>query len=283
MTASGTSSTAIVTSQPAAAGHSRACGRATMLLLRAVIRKTNERAAPGGGRSIQELRRAGRERLAELLPEIPTLLEDEVLAILDNAYTTPELLSKIAQTTRLTGFYSVRLKLVAHRQTPQAHAVKLVHYLYWFDLLRLSINVQVPAPVRRAIETQLVNRADKLSLGERISSARLCPSPLIKVFLYDPHPKVFESLLVNKRLREDDILALIASGRATPDQLLMIAGDTKWSYRYAVRKALVLNPATPRSAAASQLRYLSAHDLRSIHANPETSVYLRRCIERLTT
>ena len=99
--------------------------------------------------------------------------------------------------------------------------------------------------------------------------------------LYDPHPKVFESLLVNKRLRGDDILALIASHRATPDQLLMIAGDSKWSYRYAIRKALVLNPSTPRSAAASQLRYLSARDLRSIHSNPETSVYLRRCIERL--
>ena len=55
----------------------------------------------------------------------------------------------------------------------------------------------------------------------------------------------------------------------------------KWSYRYAVRLALVLNPATPRAAAASQLRYLRRKDLARIHANPATSVYLRRCIERL--
>lgn len=216
-----------------------------------------------------------------VLDNLAALSEDEVLAAIENPYVSPKLLSKIAQTPRLTGFYSVRLKLVAHRQTPQAHAVKLVHYLYWFDLLRLSIDVQVPAPVRRAIDTQLVLRVDKLTLGERVSSARACSAALIKVFLFDGDPKVFASLLINKRLREDDLLALVSSDRATEEQLLMIASDPKWSFRYSIRKALVLNPTTPRAAAASQLRYLRPSDLRQIHGNPGTSVYLRRCIERM--
>ncbi|HVE71200.1 MAG TPA: hypothetical protein VNI54_07515 [Thermoanaerobaculia bacterium] len=234
-----------------------------------------------GRRSIQDLARATRDELALALRDAATMHEDEALAILDNPFATPQHLGKIAQTARLTGFYSVRVRLVAHRQTPQAHAVKLVHYLYWFDLVRLSVDVQVPAPVRRAIDTQLVNRADKLSLGERVSSARRCSHALVKVFLYDPNPLVFEALLVSKRLREDDLLALIASHRATREQLQMIAADMKWSYRYAVRKALVLNPDTPRAAAASQLRYLTRRDLAAIYANPGTSTYLRRCIERL--
>src|SRR5215210_4013424 len=117
------------------------------------------------GASIQELKRAKIRQLEEVLEDVAGLLEDEALAILDNPYATPRILAKIAQTARLTGFYSVRRKLVAHRQTPQAHAVKLVHYLYWFDLVSLSLDVQVPAPVRRAIDTQLVNRAERLSLG----------------------------------------------------------------------------------------------------------------------
>ena len=41
-----------------------------------------------------------------------------------------------------------------------------------------------------------------------------------------------------------------------------------------------MNPATPRSVAASQLRFLSRRDLRIIHDDPATSTYLRRCIER---
>ncbi|HEY0372688.1 MAG TPA: hypothetical protein VGD79_11840, partial [Thermoanaerobaculia bacterium] len=216
-----------------------------------------------------------------VLDNLAALAEEEVLAAIANPYVSPKLLSKIAQTPRLTGFYSVRLKLVAHRQTPQAHAVKLVHYLYWFDLLRVSIDVQVPAPVRRAIDTQLVIRVDKLTLGERIASARACSAALIKVFLFDSDPKVFAALLINARLREEDLLVLVSSDRATAEQLLMVASDPKWSYRYALRKALVLNPTTPRSVAASQLRYLRPTDLRQIHANPRTSVYLRRCIERV--
>ena len=64
-----------------------------------------------------------------------------------------------------------------NRQTPQAHAVKLVHYLYWFDLLRLSIDVQVPAPVRRAIDAQLVRRVDKLTLAALGEVLRLYGAP----------------------------------------------------------------------------------------------------------
>ena len=230
----------------------------------------------------RHLRKSTRDELATFVAEnVSVLTEEEALAILENANVTPQILGKLAQVPRLTGFYSVRVKLVAHRQTPQAHALKLVHYLYWLDLLNLSVDVQVPAPVRRAIDVQLVNRLEKLTLGERISSARRCSLALIKELLYDPHPRVFESLLVNKRLREDDLLALIVSERATAEQLRMIAEDMKWSYRYAIRKALVLNPHTPRSSAASQLRHLSRVDLRRIHSNPRTSTYLRRCIERL--
>jgi len=232
---------------------------------------------------ILRLKQANVDELAQLVAEHgAALLEEEALSIIDNPYVTPQILGKLAQTQRLAALYSVRFKLVAHRQTPLAHSVKLVHYLYWFDLLRLSIDVRVPAAVRRAIETQLLLRAEKLTIGERVASAHRCSHALIGFFLNDPSPRVFESLLLNNRLREDDLLVLINSSRATAEQLRMIAHDTRWSYRYAIRKALVLNPATPRSAAASQLRYLSRRDLAQIHAAPATSVYLRRCIERLS-
>jgi hypothetical protein len=121
----------------------------------------------------------------------------------------------------------------------------------------------------------------QLTLGQRITSARRCSAALIKHFLFDPDPKVFTALLVNQRLREDDLLALIASGRATREQLSVLANDIKWSFRYALRRALVLNSTTPRSIAAAQLRHLTVADLRNIYHRAETSVYLRRCIERL--
>src|SRR5206468_5832918 len=138
-----------------------------------------------------------REDLLHFVKEnVRNLLEDEALAVLDNPYVTTAVCQTISQDQRLTAFYSVRLRLVAHKQTPQAHAVKFVHYLYWSDLVRLSVDVKVPAPVRRAIDTLLVNKIDKLTLGERITSAKRCSHALIKELLFDPDPKVFEALLV---------------------------------------------------------------------------------------
>ncbi|HYS52304.1 MAG TPA: hypothetical protein VER58_00905 [Thermoanaerobaculia bacterium] len=221
------------------------------------------------------------ELLTFVNENVRNLLEDEALAVLDNPYVTPAICQKIAQTQRLTGFYSVRLSLVANKQTPQAHAVKLIHYLYWADLVRLSIDVKIHAPVRRAMDTILVNRVGELTLGERITSAKRCTQALIKAFLFDQDPRVFEALLVNQRLREEDLVLVAGSDRATTEQLRILAADRKWSYRYPIRKALVMNPKTPRATAASLLRSLTARDLRMIHEHPATSVYLRRCIERL--
>ena len=234
--------------------------------------------------SAKRIQALPREELLQFVQEnVRQLLEDETLAVLENPYVTPPICQLIAQTHRLTAFYSVRLKLVALKHTPQAHAVKLVHYLFWSDLVRLSVDVKVPAPVRRAVDTILVNRADKLTVGERITCAKRCSHALISVLMWDPDPKVFEALLINQRVREDDLLVIAGSDRATTQQLQLLANDPKWSYRYAIRKALVMNPLTPRSAAASLLRTLTPRDLRLIHRNPRTTVYVRRCIERLTS
>jgi hypothetical protein len=232
--------------------------------------------------SLHHLKSLSRDDLAAFLTEnLPHLTEDEALAVLENPYVTPKICQVIAQNQRLSAFYSVRLKLVALRQTPQAQATKLVHYLFWPDLVRLSVDVTISAPVRRTIETVLLTRVDKLTLGERIASARRCSHALIKTFLFDPDPKVFAALLINQRLKEDDILFLASSPQATPEKLMLIAADAKWSYRHSIRKALVLNPLTPRAIAASQLRFLSRRDLNAIHGNPQTSVYVRRCIEKI--
>ena len=233
---------------------------------------------------VHDLKSLSRDELLDYVTErVRELSEDEALAALDNRFVTPAVCQKIAQNQRLTGFYSVRLRLVAHRQTPQSYAAKFVHYLYWVDLVRLSVEVTVPSPVRRAIDTQLLMKVEEISVGERIAAARRCSLALIKVFLFDQDAKVFASLLINQRLREEELLFYASSPKAEPAQLAMIASDPKWSFRYSIRRALALNPISPRAVAAAQLRYLRKDDLRKIHSHPETSVYVRRCIERLAS
>jgi len=191
-----------------------------------------------------------------------SMLEDEALALLANAHCTSAVCQTIARSPRLTAYYSVRLRLVQHRATPLTHSVKLIHYLHWPDLLRLSVDVTVPAQVRRAVDTQLLNRLEKLSLGEKIAAAKRCSTALIKALLFERDENIFAALLNNQLLREEDLLLLATSESASPEKLRLLSADGKWSFRYAIRKALVMNHATPRAIAASQLRFLSRRDLR---------------------
>lgn len=210
-----------------------------------------------------------------------SLTEEEALAVMDNRFCSSQICLQIAQSTRLSSFYSVRARLVAHRSTPQGHALKYVHHLQWRDLIRYSTDTRIAPQVRRAIDTQMLTRLPKLSLGERIASAKVCSRELIKKLLYDSDPKVFESVLINPRLVEEDLVAYIDSGKADGQNLTAIADHSKWAFRYAIRRSLAINSKTPRAVAASQLRYLQRNDLEALMRRPETSTYLRRCIERL--
>src|SRR5712691_11032161 len=121
----------------------------------------------------EHIRGFSRDELAAFLSEnLPSLIEEEVLSVLENPYVTSQMCQAIDRRPHLTAFYGVRFRLVQNRATPLAHSVKLVHYLHWPDLLRLSVDVKVPAQVRRAVETQLLLRVDKLSRGEKIGTAK---------------------------------------------------------------------------------------------------------------
>ncbi|HVT43727.1 MAG TPA: hypothetical protein VMT00_04990 [Thermoanaerobaculia bacterium] len=227
------------------------------------------------------IRQMGGDELIELVNDcLDRLGEDELLAVLGNRYCTSQLCLLVASHPRASSSYRIRARLVEHRATPQAHALKFVHYLYWPDLLRISIDVRVPPAVRRAVDKQLVTKIQKMALGEKMAAARRCSRELVKVLLFDPSPRVFRELLINQRLQEEDLVALLATDHVTVEKLTMTANHAKWSSRYSVRIALVKNASTPRGIAASQLRFLRAVDLRALHDDVQTSVYLRRCIER---
>lgn len=222
------------------------------------------------------------EELRRLIEEEGEALgEEETLAILEHPYSTPQLVAKIANQPRLTSFYSVRARLVAHRHTPRGQALKFVHYLYWSDLVRLSTNVHIPPAVRRAIDTNLGTRVGQLSTGEKMTMARICSRELIRTLLHDPSARVLTALLTNPRLTEEDLVPALVSESFNAEKIRVLADDQKWSRRYAVRHAIARHPQTPAVVAASQLRHLRRNHLEEIAGDGEMPLFVRRCAERL--
>ncbi len=223
-----------------------------------------------------------REALESLVSEeLETLNEEEVLAILANRFCSTRVCLRIAQNTRFTALYSIQSGLVAHRKTPRGHAMRFIPHLRLRELMRCSTDVRVLPPVRRAVEEQLRDRLRSLTAGEKITLARLCSRELVRDLLRDPDARVFDAVLVNPRLHEEDLLALIEARRAGPGKLTAIANHSKWRNRYPIRRALAMDPETPPAIAAVQLRHLRRDDLRQLVHREETSRYLRLCIERL--
>ena len=207
--------------------------------------------------------------------------EEEVLAVLEHPYSSAQVVARIANQARLTSYYSVRAKLVAHRYTPRGHALKFVHYLFWTDLLRMSTNVHIPPAVRRAIDVNLAAKLGQLSVGEKISMARACTRELIPALLRDPSPRVLTSLMTNSRLTEEAILVALGEGSFHAEKLRTLAADPKWSRRYSIRLAVARHPQSPASTAASQLRHLRRSDLSEIERDDQVPLFVRRCAERM--
>ncbi|MGK2855606.1 MAG: hypothetical protein ACSLFQ_00225 [Thermoanaerobaculia bacterium] len=224
---------------------------------------------------------SGEDLGAFVAANLVTLGEDEAIAVLSNAFCPASVCVAIAGNSRLASYYEVKQRLVTCRATPQHLALKFVRHLYWIDLVRHSTDVQVLPPIRRAIDSQLLSALAKRALGERISTAKCCSRDVGMALMVDPDVRVFTALLNNPRLREDDLVAFVQSDRASAEHLRLVAGHTKWGFRYAIRRAIAFSAAAPRAVAASQLRFLRRNDRDGLYRHPATSVYLRRCIEAL--
>jgi hypothetical protein len=104
-------------------------------------------------------------------------------------------------------------------------------------------------------------------VGYRISLARRALAGVVERLLFDPDPRVVQTLLGNPRLTEPEVLKLAASRRTTPEALAVVAQDERWIARYPVKVALVSNPATPTRIVVGLLPYLMCPDLRDVSAS----------------
>jgi hypothetical protein len=184
--------------------------------------------------------------------------------LLRNRSATPELLARVARNRGWTRHYEVKKGLVQHPRTPLAIGRALVHHLYWRDLAETADDRRAHPTVRRHCEELLKIRLLELSLGERISLARVASPGLIQSLREAGESRVLKALLGNPKLREPDAVS-IADGKEVPGTVLgRLAEHPEWGRRHAVRLALVRNPRTPVPVALNLVRRFPRPELRRL-------------------
>jgi hypothetical protein len=143
--------------------------------------------------------------------------------------------------------------------------------------LTTSPTSPLPAQLQKQLgpERPLKPTGRPLTLGERKALARTHRRDDLRLLLRDPHPAVVAILLDNPHVTEADIVTVAALRPAAPEALTKIAAHPRWSVRHAVKRALVLNPATPLADAIRLATTLRPHELAEIAADPALHEALR--------
>ncbi|MBI5599016.1 MAG: hypothetical protein HY890_04690 [Deltaproteobacteria bacterium] len=110
-------------------------------------------------------------------------------------------------------------------------------------------------------------RMELLSLGQRRALSKGGMKDTLDRLLSDPDPTVIANLLSNPRITEREVLKIASKRPNSPQILKLLATHGKWSKRYAIVTAIVLNPYTPPRISTALLELLLSQDLKLVAAD----------------
>jgi hypothetical protein len=169
----------------------------------------------------------------------PALTEDLALALLQRADLPPEILERLAKNGNALKLRKVKVALVCHPHTPRHVSVPLARQFYTFDLMKVALSPTVPADVKVAADDTLVARLKMVTLGERLSLARLASGRIAGALLLDGEARVIRTALENGRLTETFVIQAVLRPEAGPALVQAVSRHTKWSFRREIRIALL--------------------------------------------
>lgn len=133
---------------------------------------------------------------------------------------------------------------------------------------------------RKALEEKAIAQTaarlakEGISVGQRVTMARLASSEEIPDFLYDNNIRVIEILLNNPNLTAEDAL-IIAQTTHVSEILGAIAHHHRWNGLYPLRMAILFNPQTLSKDAFGLLKLLSIGDLAKVYHKKSISTEIR--------
>lgn len=211
----------------------------------------------------------------------PALSDEDILFILKNPSLTAPLIEKICREQRWMKHYEIKAAVVQHPRTSRYTALKLVKFLFWKDLLAVSLNARLSPPLKRNAEELLKDRVEEMALGEQISLARTAGRSVIKRLLESRNPKIIEAILQNCRTSEEEVVTIARSKTTPPPVLSVVARNYKWSSRYHVKMAILTNKKTPVHDSLKSLNGLTRKDLRTVRENPKVREIVRVAASRI--
>lgn len=216
----------------------------------------------------------------------PNLRETDLLRLLERKDLPREAILQIAAHKEAARHYPVKLALLRHPKTPRLVSLPLLKFAYLFDLVRVCQTPGVPTDVKMVAEEMILKKVEAIPRGEKITLARRASGRVAAALLVTADRELIRAALENPFLSESHLLRTLASEQLPRAVVESVAVDSKWSYRYLLRLALIRNPLTPLARVLEFLPDVAVNDLREVCLDrrmpePVRRYVLAHCAERL--
>jgi hypothetical protein len=197
------------------------------------------------------------------------LTEDLAAVIAGRRNIDSGILESLSHHVRWKDSYKVRLALCKNPKTPQKITFSLIKFLRVFDLAGLTRNNVLPVNVRVRIEGEIGERIQAMALGIKIALAKRASSNVLMKLIEEGLREVVAVCLDSPYMTEGDIYKIISMKKISLHIIRMIAEHPKWSARYQVRWALIINKHAPLVAVVKFLKDMKTTDLKELYAAPD--------------
>jgi len=213
------------------------------------------------------------------------LTEDLAAIIAGRKNIDSGILESLSRHVRWKDSYKVRLALCKNPKTPQKITFSLIKFLRVFDLADLTRNNVLPVNVRVRIEGEISEMIPAMALGVKIALAKRASSNVLMKLIEEGLREVVAVCLDSPYMTEGDIYKIISMEKVSTQVIRMIAEHPKWSARYQIRWALIINKHAPLACVVKFLKDMKTKDLKELYAAPDvpssTKPYIyRELLER---
>ena len=134
-------------------------------------------------------------------------------------------------------------------------------------IARLLVDTPPHRSGTRGYDKEEEAKMEFISLGRRRALARTNAKDTIDRLLSDPDPVVISNLLDNPRITETEVVKIASKRPNSPKIIRLVATHRRWSRRYRVMKAIIMNPYTPPGISIGLMEFLLVQDLRLVAAD----------------
>lgn len=209
-------------------------------------------------------------------PEVLTILlkngnltEDIALCIANRKNVSPEILESLFNDIRWKSSYRIKLAICKNPKTPQKISLSLIKSMKIFDLADLTRNQFIPINVKMKAEAEIIKKIPSLPLGIKIALAKRAGSGVLMKLIGDGKKEVVTACLDSPYMTEAEIYKIISQKTVPPQVIWQIADHPKWSRRYQIQWALILNIHTPLPRVVNFLQNIKTSDLMELYEAPE--------------